>query len=138
MPSFKYKKQESGLFGKILRPIIDLEAYSEVANDWLVLENLLADRGADISMLPKSIGEALVLDITEGKKVQIKGVVPAARVNVYIHTLRFKLNAKQFNLPVAIADSDHVPPIFGRVKGLDLFNAKFRKGKLLQIREGKG
>lgn len=133
MPSFKYKKQESGLFRKILRPVIELEAYSGVTNDWLVLQNILADTGADISMLPRSLGEALVLDITRAKKAQIKGVVPEARVNVYIHTLKFKLNSKQFNLPVAIADSDNVPPILGRVKGLDLFNANFRKGKVLQL-----
>jgi len=132
LPSFKYKKQESGLFRKVLRPVIELEAYSEVTNDWLVLQNILADTGADISMLPRSLGEALVLDITRAKKVQIKGVVPEARVNVYIHTLKFKLNSKQFNLPVAIADSDNVPPIFGRVKGLNLFSANFKKGKVLQ------
>jgi len=133
LPSFKYKRQESGLFRKILRPVIELEAYSEVTNDWLVLQNILADTGADISMLPRSLGEALVLNITRAKKVQIKGVVPEARVNVYIHTLKFKLNSKQFNLPVAIADSDNVPPIFGRVKGLDLFSANFKKGKVLQL-----
>lgn len=133
MPSFKYKKQESGLFGKVPRPVIELEAYSEIIDDWIVLENVLADTGADISMLPRSIGEALVLDITRAKKARIKGVVPEATVNVYIHTLKFKLNSKQFVLPVAIADSGNVPPIFGRVKGLDLFNAIFKKGRILQL-----
>ena len=133
MPSFNYKKQKSGLFGNVLRPIIELEAYSQVIDDWLVLENILADTGADISMLPRSIGEALVADITQARKAQIKGVVPRARVNVYIHTLKFRLNSKHFNLPVAIADSDSVPPILGRIKGLDLFNANFKKGKFLRL-----
>ena len=133
MPSFNYKKQESGLFGKVLRPLIELEAYSEVTDDWLILENVLADTGADISMLPKSIGEALVGEITDGRRAQIKGVVPGARVNVYIHLLKFRLNSKQLNLPVAITDSDGVPPILGRVKGLDLFSALFKKGKVLQL-----
>jgi len=133
LPSFRYKKQESGLFRNVLRPVIELEAYSEITNDWLMLENVLADTGADISMLPRSIGEALVSDIKEAVKAQIKGVVPQARVNVYIHALKFKLNSKQFSLPVAIADSDNVPPILGRVKGLDLFNANFKKGKMLEL-----
>ncbi|MGH9876717.1 MAG: hypothetical protein ACRD5H_03700 [Nitrososphaerales archaeon] len=133
MPSFNYRKQRSRLFGKVFRPLIELEAYSEVANDWLILENILADTGADVSMLPKSIGEALVQDIERGKRTQIKGVVPGAKLNVYIHNLRFRLNSKQFYLPVAIADSDAVPPILGRAKGLDLFNAIFKKGKILQL-----
>ncbi len=133
MPSFNYKKQDSGLFGKVLRPVIQLEAYSRIANDWLAFENILADTGADISMLPRSIGEELVGDITQGKKVQIRGVVPKARLNVYIHNLKFRLNSTQFVLPVAIATTDKVPPILGRVRGLDLFNANFRKGRILKI-----
>ncbi len=133
MPSFNYKKQESKLFGKVLRPLIELEAYSEVTNDWVVLENVLADTGADISMLPRIIGEALIADITRGKKAQVKGIVPRVRMNVYIHNLRFRLNSKLFNLPVAITDSDEVPVVLGRVKGLDLFNANFKKGKVLQL-----
>lgn len=133
MPSFNYKKQESRLFGKVLRPLIELEAYSEVTNDWVVLENVLADTGADISMLPRIMGEALIGDITKGKKAQVKGIVPRARMNVYMHTLKFRLNSKRFNLPVAITDSDEVPMVLGRVKGLDLFNAIFKKGKVLQL-----
>ncbi len=54
-------------------------------------------------------------------------------MNVYIHALKLRLNSKQFNLPVAITDSDEVPPVLGRVKGLDLFNAYFKKGKVLQL-----
>ena len=133
MPSFKYKKQESRLFRKVLRPLIELEAYSEVTNDWVVLENVLADTGADISMLPRIMGEALIGDITQGKKAQVKGIVPRARMNVYVHTLKFRLNSKRFNLPVAITDSDEVPIVLGRVKGLDIFNANFKKGKVLQL-----
>ena len=133
MPSFNYKKQESRLFGKVLRPLIELEAYSEVTNDWVVLENVLADTGADISMLPRIMGEALIGDIMQGKKAQVKGIVPRARMNVYVHTLKFRLNSKRFNLPVAITDSDEVPIVLGRVKGLDIFNANFKKGKVLQL-----
>jgi len=133
LPSFNYKKQESRLFGKVLRPLIELEAYSEVTNDWVVLENVLADTGADISMLPRIMGEALIGDIMQGKKAQVKGIVPRARMNVYVHTLKFRLNSKRFNLPVAITDSDEVPIVLGRVKGLDIFNANFKKGKVLQL-----
>ena len=70
-------------------------------------------------MLPRSMGEALIGDITQGKKAKVKGVVRRARVNVYIHTLKFMLNSTQFNLPVAIATTDKAPPILGRVKGLE-------------------
>jgi hypothetical protein len=133
LPSFRYKKQESALFGNILRPLVRLEAYSEVGGDWLVLENVLADTGADISVLPSSMGEALVFDVKSPRKPHIKGIAPQARVRVYIHKLRFRLNSKEWSLPVAIADTDNVPPILGRVNGLDLFNANFKKGRVLSL-----
>ena len=134
MPSFDYKEQESGIFGKVLRPLIDFEAYSVVRNKWMIVENVLADTGADVSILPKDLGEALVGDLTKGELTEIKGIVPYAKLIVYIHNLKFKINSTEFELPVAIADSNDLPPILGRVKGLDLFDANFEKGKMINLK----
>ena len=46
----------------------------------------------------------------------------------------FRLNGKEFELPVAISDSNDVPPILGRTKGLDLFDANFSKGEKVKFR----
>lgn len=135
MPSFEYKEQDSGIFGKVGRPLVKFEVYSFTRSRWLELTDVLADSGADISILPRNIGESIVDDITKGKLVEIKGVVPYAKVTVYVHNLKFRINSKEFELPVAIADSDDVLPILGRVKGLDLFNANFNKGKVISLEE---
>jgi hypothetical protein len=129
LPSFKYKKQESRIFGEVFRPLIKLEIYSELKKKWLTIQNVLADTGADLSIMPRDIGEALLQDISKGKIEEIKGIVPFARLIVYIHKLKFKINGIIFRLPVAIAESSDVPPILGRVKGLDLFKVVFDKGK---------
>ena len=133
MPSFDYKEQESLIFKKVLRPLITIEAYSQIKNKWFIVENILADTGADISILPREIGETLVDDVTTGISQEIKGVVPFAKLIAYIHNLKFRINGKEFELPVAIADSFDVPPILGRVKGLDLFDADFKKGQKVNI-----
>jgi hypothetical protein len=52
---------------------------------------------------------------------------------VYIHQLKFRLNGKEFELPVAISDSNDVPPILGRTKGLDFFDANFLKGEKVKL-----
>ena len=44
------------------------------------------------------------------------------------------MDKKEFELPVAISDSNDVPPILGRVKGLDLFDANFLKGEKIKLR----
>lgn len=133
MRSFDYREQESRIFGKVLRPLVDLDAYSRRKKKWFRLENVLADTGADVSILPKEIGEALLEDITEGRVEQIRGIVPHAKLIVYIHQLKFRVDSREFELPVAIADSSETPPILGRVKGLDLFDVSFNRGKSVKI-----
>ncbi len=71
----------------------------------------------------------LVKDITHGKYAEIKGVVPGVKLIVYIHKLKLKIDEVEFESSVAIADSDDVPMILGRVKGLDLFKCIFDTGK---------
>ena len=115
--------------------MIKLEVYSFTRNKWLELKDVLADSGADLSILPRDIGEALLEDITKGKIAEVKGVISYAKLTVFINTLKFRINSKEFELPVAIADSDDVLPILGRVKGLDLFNVNFSKGKTVSLEE---
>lgn len=121
------------MFGKVFRPLIDLEIYSEIEKEWIKIKNVLADTGADISILPKNTGELILTDFTKGNIQEVKGVVPYAKVAVYIHNLKFRINSKEFELPVAIADSDDVLPILGRVKGIDLFDVTFNKGMKVDI-----
>ena len=130
---FPYKQKESGIFGKTKRPLIDLHIFSETKKDWLFLAEVLADTGADISILPRTIGESLVNDIKKGRYLEIRGITPGAYTEVFIHNLTCKIGEVKFNTPFAIADSDDVPPILGRVKGLDIFEAIFYKGKETRI-----
>lgn len=130
---FPYKEEKSEIFEIVKRPRIKLSIFSEVRNTWVVIDEVLADTGADFSVLPRYIGETLVKDITSGKYAEIKGVVPGVKLIVYIHELKIKINDIEFESPVAIADSDDVPAIFGRVKGLDLFKCIFNKGEKIII-----
>ena len=75
----------------------------------------------------------MVGDITTGKYAEIKGVVPGVKLIVYVHYLRIRIAEKEFESPVAIADSDDVPMILGRVKGLDISDATFSQGKTLLL-----
>lgn len=129
MPNFPYKERGSGIFGKTKRPLIDLYVFSEARKAWLFLAEVLADTGADISVLPRTIGESLVKDIKRGRYLEIRGITPGAYTEVFIHQFICKIRDFKFKAPFAIADSDDVPPILGRAGGLDLFEAVFYKGK---------
>lgn len=133
MPKFDYKEQKSAIFGKIKRPLVTLELFSKVRNRWVKISNVLADTGADVSLLPRFQGEVLVKDITKGREVELRGIVPYARLTGFIHNLRLKINGIVFDAPVVIVDSDDTPPILGRSRGIDRFLAEFNKGKELKI-----
>lgn len=131
---FDYKQEESDVFGSVKRPRIEIQIFSKKKNRWIWVDEVLADTGADFCMVPRYLGNFFVKDITTGKYVEIKGVVPGARLIAYIHELRIKLRDNEFEAPVAIADSDDVPSIFGRVGGLDLFDANFLNGEKVKLR----
>ncbi len=131
--TFKCKEKKSRIISRIKRPLIDIEAYSHLKKRWISIPEVLADTGADISILPKYIGEILIEDFTIGKRDEIRGIVPHAEIIIFIHTLRFKVDDKIFELPVAIADSDNIPPILGRIKGLDIFKCIFENGDRIVI-----
>lgn len=126
-----YKDEESKVFGKIKRPRIDFEIFSNSKRDWILIIDALADTGADMSLVPRQLGELLVEDVVKGRYVEIKGIHPSSMVIAFLHRLRAKVGDKEMLLPVAIADSNDVPSILGRVEGLDFFNANFSKGKKL-------
>lgn len=130
---YPYKVEESVILGRVKRPRISIDAFSLVKNDWVSIDEVLADTGADLSVLPRFIGEMLVDDITKGKYIEIKGIVPASALISFIHTLKVRVNGKEFEAPIAIADSNAVPSIFGRVNGLDLFDARFSEGKTVEL-----
>jgi len=130
---FDYKQEESDVFGSIKRPRTEIQIFSKKKNRWVWVDEVLADTGADFCVLPRYLGNFFVEDITTGKYVEIKGVVPGTRLIAYIHQLKIKIADRELETYIAIADSDDVPSIFGRVKGLDEFDAKFLKGEKVKL-----
>lgn len=133
--SLPYRSRASPVFGHILRPLIDVEIRSKILNEWTRVENVLADTGADASLLPRSLGSVLVGDITTGKRSSVGSVVPGAKLDVYVHDLTYRLGRRGFSAPTFIADSDACPAILGRIGALDRWRAKFAQGRRLRIRQ---
>lgn len=131
MLEIPYKDEESKIFGKIKRPRIDLELFSNLKREWTLIEDALVDTGADMSLVPRYLGELLVEDISKGKYIEIKGIHPSSVVIAFLHRLKAKIGNKEILLPVAISDSNDVPSVLGRVDGLDFFHANFSKGRKL-------
>ena len=92
------------------------------------------DTGADLSVLPYSQGLMFIGNIESGQRTEVSGIVPYAKLTVFLHNLKLRVNGGEFESPVLIAESDDVPPILGRVKAIDQFLAEFDKGKELRFK----
>lgn len=107
--------------------------YSNISKQWFVIENVLVDTGADISVLPYSQGMMLIGEIEKGKKMDVGGIVPYARLVVYLHSINARIDGNEMEIPVLVAETDDVPPILGRAEAIDRYFAQFYKGKELSF-----
>ena len=131
--NFKYREKESRIFGTVKRPLIDIEIFSEVDNKWYLIEDILADSGADVSVLPYNQSLLFVKNIEMGEETELMGIVPYVKITAYLHNLKMRINTEEFTAPVAIAESDDVPPILGREGAINKFSFIFDKGFELKI-----
>jgi len=135
MNIYPYTKTISSIFGIVNRPLITIKIFSQTKNIWIPVYDTLADTGADISIIPAYLGRLVVEDITKGREIKIRGIVPYSELIVYIRNLKIEVAKKEIDAHIAIADSDKVIPILGRVKGLDLFEVTYNKGKEVRIND---
>ena len=54
---FPYVEEESDVLDTVKRPRIKMNALSELVSDWITIDEVLADTGADFCVLPRYIGE---------------------------------------------------------------------------------
>lgn len=128
-----YSREESNIFDKILRPRLSIALYSEIFSEWITVDDVLADTGADISLLPKSLGILLVGDIRKGRKYRMTGVIAGSVRYFYLHRIKLKLGPRRFGADFAIAAGDDVPPTLGRISALDKMNIEYDNGRRLVI-----
>ena len=128
-----YRVGKSDLLGQIRRPLLTLSVFSLRFREWLDIQDLLADTGADLTVLPSHIGELLVADIRKGKRGMVRGIVPGKGLPVYLHRLSLRVGSRSFGGTVGIAASPAVPALLGRYQVLDRFTAIYRTGKILVL-----
>lgn len=116
---FHYKEEESKITEKILRPIGDVQFKAK--NDEWVEAHLYIDSGADISLIPFSLGKLLGFKIDEDKIQELRGIGEGV-VSVVIKKVQIKIGEYEMLIRVAWALIEEVTPLLGR---LDIFN-KFK------------
>jgi len=127
---FSCFEQEHDIFGKIARSLITVGFYSERFKEWLTVGKVLADTGADISVIPLPLGQILVSDVEKGQPMRIGGALSSNSLfNAFIHRVQARIGNFVFEMPVAVSLSSAVRPILGRREAIDRFTVSFVQGR---------
>lgn len=121
---FKYKEESLGKrIGKIKRPVADIYLKTK-SNSWIEFHPYI-DSGADLTMIPLSLGRLLGLHLDEQKVEQIGGI--RGSVPIINTECQMRIGDNEFKIKVAWALIEDVPPLLGRTSVFDKFEIIFRQ-----------
>lgn len=133
MVEFEYREEDSRLFGKIVRPVADIYFIDNEGNK--LISFMYIDSGADITLIPRKLGESLGFTVEGGKIIEIGGI-GNAKVPVIIKTASIMIGVRKVEVRIAWALTEEVPPLLGRTDVFDLFKIIFvQKNRRIQFFE---
>lgn len=123
---FDFREEQSKIFGPILRPVARIVLLSDGIE---VPEHVYVDSGADISLVPKSVGDALGFKIEKTDKItEVKGIGERG-VPIIIKKIKMMLGDNLLETRIAWALVEEVPLLLGRADVFNLFDICFNKNK---------
>lgn len=127
--TFPYREERSKIFGRIYRPVARVKIKSE--NVW-VPQWMYVDSGADITLIPRSVGDLLGFEVEREKIVDISGV-GGGNVPVIIKEMMIDIGGEIFDARVAWALIEEVPPLLGRMDVFLKFEVVFKEWEKVVI-----
>ncbi|HZY93718.1 MAG TPA: hypothetical protein VFE98_02525 [Candidatus Bathyarchaeia archaeon] len=118
---FPYAKEKSRLLGTTYRPVARVVLNRRYPNYMYV------DSGADISLLPRSVGDLIGLSKVPSEKPELISGVGGTPVKVLMRKVSMILGTVSFQARVAWSLSEHVPMLLGRLDVFDRFRIVFRE-----------
>lgn len=121
---FRYKQESLGKGqGSIKRPVADIHLKTQ-SNTWIELHPYI-DSGADVTMIPLSLGKLLGFEIIERKIQQIGGI--RGSVPVMYSKTHMRIGHEEFLIHLAWALIEDVPALLGRTDVFDRFKVSFEQ-----------
>ena len=123
---FKYRREKGRLGQSVKRPVA-LVNFQNSQHQW-VSQNLYIDSGADITLIPLSMGKLLGFEISPEESLREIGGI-SSTIPVVSRNLRIKIGEKELEIEAAWALSEEVPPLLGRKDVFDAFEVIFNQQK---------
>jgi hypothetical protein len=123
MIEFSFKRVRSPKFGEILKPIIPVTIIGprRKVNTFMIL-----DSGADISMIPYSVGETIGLELDMTTRSEVQGTGEGSVPYVLGH-VKFRIENLEISARISWALIEEVPFILGRLDVFQELAVEFRE-----------
>ncbi len=129
---FDFRQEPSGLFGLIFRPVARLTL---INGNKRVPEVFYVDSGADLTLIPRSVGELLGFQVADPAKItEIKGL-GAQGVPIVLKEVRIGLEEIEFKARIGWCLIEEVPLLLGRIDIFKIFDIAFLKNKKTVFRK---
>lgn len=125
MTIFRYKDEVTSTGERILRPVA--EVFLKTADKSWIKFNPYIDSGADITLIPLSLGKLLGLTVDEKKIQEIGGIRGSVPV-IYFKNM-MKIGGFELSIQIGWALIEEVPPLLGRTDVFDFFDITFQQRK---------
>lgn len=126
MITFRYKKESVGKDNVfIYRPVADVYLQT-ISGSWIEFHPYI-DSGADLTMIPLSLGKLLGLTVKQENITQIGGI--RGSVPTIYRTAQMRIGTAKFTTHLAWALIEDVPPLLGRADVFDQFHVTFQQDK---------
>lgn len=123
---FDFTEEKSSILGTIKRPVAEITL---INNKKELMESMYVDSGADISLIPKSVGDVLGLTVEKNdERRELKGIGDYG-TPIIIKKIKMKVGEKVFDSRIAWALSEEVPLILGRLDIFQVFDVCFKQNK---------
>lgn len=123
MPIYKWRRRPTKYFGEVLVPFAGIEIQDVHGRTQAFAVQV--DSGAVISLLRRSAGEVLGVEVERGRRVEL-GAVGGAQTVAFVHDLQTRFENWPFApVPFAIAESENAPNLLGRLGVFDRLQIDF-------------
>ena len=123
MIEFPFERRASKRFGQILKPIIPVRVIGPGRG---VNIFMLLDSGADISLIPYSVGETLGLELDMANRSEVQGIGEGS-VPYILSQVRLKIENVEISVRIGWALIEEIPFILGRLDVFQKFAIEFRE-----------
>lgn len=124
MITFRYKAESGSRKREIIyRPVADVYLKSK-SGEWIEFHPYI-DSGADVTLLPLSLGKLIGLTVNKKKIEQIGGI--RGKVPVIYAYNQVKIGDYQLKIKIGWALIETVPPLLGRTDVFDTFEVTFKQ-----------